>query len=168
MKELLENETVEVKIINFNLSSEFANSVCVVKNNGKECPFLECESEKYSCFNFTHEGVMTHRKIRNKSVALESCGCNNVITRILKKKGFFIGKSVEYTDGKNMEDEKILVDIKFDEPKRTLYFMIRGERDILPFPFPVHIDYLSILEFDGILRITNELGSKSSIDILIY
>lgn len=157
-------ELVDFKIVDFVLEKEQVSNVCMFKADGKKCYFLDTYGDEHECVKFTKNGVKIHRRIRNRELKLQSYGCNHVIDKILEKEDFFVGKIVEYSDGANIEEKRVIHSIRHN--KKELYIMLIGKKDILPFPFYSLKGYLSISLFENIIRFTNELGGEHSIDIL--
>jgi len=148
--------------INFDLNDEFIRIYCRKNNEGMLCPFLLAGE----CVNFTHEGVSLHREIRSTEVVFKQKGCDYVLIKILlNKKDFFIGRSVEYTDGSNLDDPKILHDLEYDRKKNKFSVLIKSKNDKFPFPISIQTDYLSFLQTRDSLIITDELGHGNSITV---
>ena len=154
--------------VSFQLTQTFVRGFCSINENGGKCPFLEIEGEKIKCINFTHEGVLLHKKIKKERIMLDNyCGCDYSLMKILKNKDFFIGKIVEYADGSNTEEVKKVFDIVCNRKKRTFTVLLKTDRDKIPFPFIVNFDYLSVYFLKNIVRFTNELGYGGSIDVFV-
>lgn len=159
------------KKIKFELNHKFVKMNCMVREDGKMCPFLECNGKIFECINFTNEGVKIHRltiPVKSKNEGMIKLGCDYLIQKILRNKQFFIGKIVEYTDDANTEEKRV-VNITHDRKKRQFIIHLKTCRVILSFPYSIHTDYLCIqkLKNENIIRIFNKLASSSSIDIFL-
>lgn len=143
----------------FELNKTFILEQCRMS----DCPFLVSTA----CSNFTYTGVKTRKKEWGKNHLAEH-GCCNVLLAILENKDFFIGKRLNYSDGSNQEEIKILTDIRFDLTKRNkLELMVKTKRDKIPFVIAFNTDYLS-MEFMDEKNVTFiDHLSKVSVDIEI-
>lgn len=117
------------KVINYRLNSKFISNYCRVKEDGMVCPFVV----NGKCTNLTYQGVMTHRRLVNTEVTLNQRGCDYILVKIIILwKDFFIGHSVEYTDGSNMDDHKVVTGFEYRREKDLLYLLIKGQNDKVP------------------------------------
>ena len=158
-------------IIKFELNHKFVKINCLERENGNLCPFLECEGKTFKCINYTPEGVALYRELMQyEKNHLVKQGCDYIIQKFLKKKNHLKGKRVEYSDGSNMNERKVIYDLVNKREKNKFTILIKAKNDIKPYPVPIDGNYLSITKHpekgeNGTITINNDLGFGNSIDI---
>lgn len=151
------------KIIDYRLKDKFIRNYCRVNDDGMLCPFVV----EGKCINLTYQGVMTHRRLVNTEVTLNQRGCDYILIKIIiLLKDFFIGHSIEYTDGSNMDDSKNIINFQYQRENNLLFILIKGQDDKIPYKIPFKTDYLSFEEKNDCIIINDDLGYGNSLKVI--
>jgi len=149
----------------FRLTNWFSRTYCRNKEEGMNCPFLISGK----CINFSKYAVTRQKEIRNTEVVFGQKGCDYALVKLLLfNKGFFIGKLINYSNGSNLSDKKIIEDINYNREKNFLSISIRGEEEIAgelnPLFFIVYFqtDYLHIKQVNNFVLFNDALCKTNS------
>ena len=149
----------------FKLSNWFIRTYCKNKEEGMNCPFLVSGK----CINFSRHAVAIQKEIRNTEVVFGQKGCDYALIKILlHNKGFFIGKPINYSNGANIEDKKIVEGFGYDRERNMFSILIRGKEKIKgelnPLFFIVYFqtDYLSIKQRKNFVLFNDDLCKTNS------